>query len=178
LGACGLIVLWVAVLAGCSLIPQMTTEYIVMINGRGNPVDPSGNIGGAEEPAPCNGSHLWLTAYPEMTRDRYDAYLSKLFEAMRRDAPTIDGKRRLLLFVHGDLNTQVGTIKRAAALHRWIEAAGYFPIFINWQSSLFSSYVDHLLYIRKGQDLGVAGVPFAPFYYRERKILDASHSAA
>ncbi len=172
LGAGWLIVL--AMLAGCSSILQVPTEHIVMINGRGNPVDPTGNIGCAEEPAPCNGSHFWFTAYPEMTRDRYDAYLSKLFEAMRRDAPMIDGKKRLLIFVHGGLNTQVGTIQRAAALYRSIQAAGYFPIFLNWQSSLVSSYFDHLLYIRKGQDLGVAGVPFAPFYL----LADVARSVA
>jgi hypothetical protein len=174
LGAGWLIVLGLAVLAGCSSILQVPPEHIVMINGRGNPVDPTGNVGCAEEPAPCDGSHFWFTAYPEMTRDRYDAYLSKLFEAMRRDAPMIDGKKRLLIFVHGGLNTQVGTIQRAAALHRTIQAAGYFPVFLNWQSSLFSSYFDHLLYIRKGQDLGVAGVPFAPFYL----LADVARSVA
>lgn len=172
--ACGLIVLWLAVLAGCSAIPQVPTEHIVMINGRGNPVDPTGNIGCAHESATCNGSHFWLTSYPEMERSEYKTYLSKLFEAMKREAPVVDGKRRLLIFIHGGLNTQLGTIERAASLHQSIEAAGYFPIFVNWQSSLFSSYLDHLLYIRKGQDLGVWGVPFAPFYL----LADVARSVA
>ncbi len=156
--------LWAAVLAGCSSIPQVPTEHIVMVNGRGNPVDPTGNIGCSEEPAPCKGSHFWLTAYPEVSRDRYAAYLSELFEAMKERAPVVNGKRRVLIFVHGGLNTQVGTIERAATLHGTILEAGYFPVFVNWQSSLFSSYLDHLLYVRKGEDLGVLGTPLAPFY--------------
>jgi len=172
--ACGLIVLWLAVLAGCSSIPLVPTEHIVMVNGRGNPVDPTGNIGCADEPAPCNGSHFWLTAYPEMERGLYNVYLSNLFEAMRRDAPVVDGKRRLLIFIHGGLNTQVGSIKRAADLHKSIEAAGYFPIFVNWQSSLVSSYIDHLLYIRQGQARSAWGMVLAPFYL----LTDVARSVA
>lgn len=172
--ACGIIVLWLAVFTGCSSIPQVPTEHIVMFSGRGNPVDPTGNIGCADEPAPCNGSHFWLTTYPEMKRDRYDDYLSNLFEAMKHDAPVVNGKKRLLIFIHGGLNTQVGTIERATNLHKSIEAAGYFPIFVNWQSSLVSSYLDHLLYIRKGQDMGVLGVPLAPFYL----LADVARSVA
>ncbi|MEK7349438.1 MAG: hypothetical protein AAB177_01095 [Nitrospirota bacterium] len=172
--ACGIILLWLAVFTGCSSIPQVPTEHIVMFSGRGNPVDPTGNIGCADEPAPCNGSHFWLTTYPEMKRDRYDDYLSNLFEAMKHDAPVVNGKKRLLIFIHGGLNTQVGTIERATDLHKSIEAAGYFPIFVNWQSSLVSSYLDHLLYIRKGQDMGVLGVPLAPFYL----LADVARSVA
>src|SRR5262245_19885208 len=172
--ACGFIALWLALLTGCSSIPQVPTEHILMFSGRGNPVDPTGNIGCTDEPAPCNGSHFWLTSYPEMRRDRYDTYLSNLFAAMKRDAPVVDGKRRLLIFIHGGLNTQVGTIERAADLHKPIKEAGYFPIFVNWQSSLFSSYLDHLLYIRKSQDLGWLGVPFAPFYL----LTDVARSVA
>jgi len=172
--ACSLIVLGLAVLAGCSSIPQVPTEHIVMFSGRGNPVDPTGNIGCADEPAPCNGSHFWLTSYPEMKRGPYQDYLSKLFEAMRRDAPVVDGKRRLLIFFHGGLNTQVGTIERAVDLNKSIEAAGYFPIFVNWQSSLVSSYRDHLIFIRQGQDLGWWGVPLAPFYL----LTDVARSVA
>jgi pimeloyl-ACP methyl ester carboxylesterase len=172
--ACGIIVLGLAVFTGCSSIPQVPTEHIVMFSGRGNPVDPTGNIGCADEPAPCNGSHFWLTTYHEMKRDRYDDYLSNLFEAMNHDAPVVNGKKRLLIFIHGGLNTQVGTIERATDLHKSIEAAGYFPIFVNWQSSLVSSYLDHLLYIRKGQDMGVLGVPLAPFYL----LADVARSVA
>ena len=172
--ACGFIALWLTLLTGCSSIPQVPTEHIVMFSGRGNPVDPTGNIGCADKPAPCNGSHFWLTEYPEMKRGLYDDYLSKLFAAMKRDAPVVGSKRRLLIFIHGGLNTQVGTIERAADLHKSIKEAGYFPIFVNWQSSLFSSYLDHLLYIRQGQDLGVLGMPLAPFYL----LTDVARSVA
>ena len=170
---CGLIALGIAAMSGCSSIKQVPTDHIVMMNGRGNPVDPTGNIGCANEP-PCNGSHLWLTSYPEMQRDRYDTYLSTLFDAMKREAPLVNGKRRVLLFIHGGLNTQVGTIERAGHLFQPIKNGGYYPIFINWQSSLFSSYFDHLLHIRKGQDLDWKGIPFAPFYL----LTDVARSVA
>jgi hypothetical protein len=102
------------------------TEHILIFSGRGNPVDPTGNIGCADNP-PCHGSHFWLTSYPEMGSDRYDAYLSDLFKAMKHDAPVVNGKKQLLIFVHGGLNTQVGTIERATDLHQSIKAAGYSP---------------------------------------------------
>jgi pimeloyl-ACP methyl ester carboxylesterase len=170
---CVLIALWMIALPGCSSIKQVPTEHIVMINGRGNPVDPTGNIGCADEP-PCNGSHYWLTSYPEMQRDRYDTYLSALFDEMKREVPLINGKKQLLIFIHGGLNTQVGTIERAADLRQPIKDGGYYPIFINWQSSLFSSYFDHLLHIRKGEDFDWKGIPFAPFYL----LSDVSRSIA
>jgi len=31
--------------AGCVTLPVVPTTHIVMVNGRGNPVDPTGNIG-------------------------------------------------------------------------------------------------------------------------------------
>ncbi len=55
--ACGLIALWLALLTGCSSIPQVPTEHILMFSGRGYPVDPTGNIGCADNP-PCHGSHF------------------------------------------------------------------------------------------------------------------------
>ena len=73
------------------------------------------------------------------------------------------GKRKVLIYVHGGLNTQVSTIERAKDLYEVIDRAGYYPIFINWQSSLVSSYLDHLLYIRQGKWRNW-GLLLAPFY--------------
>ena len=57
----------------------------------------------------------------------------------------------ILIFVHGGLNTQNATLERAAHLFPQILCnGGAYPIFINWDSSLFSSYGEHLLNVRQG----------------------------
>lgn len=158
-----------------------------MVNGRGNPVDPTGNIGCREKPRSCRdpkveSRHLWLppveyrqmdrrspaASLPDSSTGSYDAYLQALFEDLVKHAPTRNGKKQVLIFVHGGLNTQVGTVERARTLMRAIPKDDYYPIFINWQSSLFSSYFDHLLYIRQGESWdgwGVVTMPvFVPVY--------------
>lgn len=183
-------------LAGCATFPDVPTTHIVMVNGRGNPVDPTGNTGCREKPASCKDArqesrHFWLppVEYRQMDRGSvmapslhpssagsmapfegsYEEYLRGLFEDLVRNAPTKGNRKQILLFVHGGLNTQVGTVERAMELMRVIPRQDYYPIFVNWQSSLFSSYFDHLLYVRQGESwdgLGVMTMPvFVPLYF-------------
>jgi hypothetical protein len=167
-----------------------------MVNGRGNPVDPTGNIDCREKPQSCKdpqdkSRHLWIppVEYRQMERgsvaasslplssagpvvaasNSYDDYLQALFKDLVAHAPTKREKRQILIFVHGGLNLQVGTIERAHELIQMIPASDYYPIFINWQSSLFSSYFDHLFHIRQGESWdgwGLLTTPlFVPVYF-------------
>ncbi|MBI5775750.1 MAG: hypothetical protein HY444_00045 [Nitrospirae bacterium] len=175
--------------AGCATLTNVPTTHIVMVNGRGNPVDPTGNIGCRDKPESCKDAkeksrHLWimpieyrqmdrrspesLPSRPDASPGSYDAYLKVLFEDLVRNAPTRNNKKQILIFAHGGLNTQVGTVERAFDLMQAIPKEDYYPVFINWQSSLFSSYFDHLLYIRQGESWdgwGVVTMPmFVPVY--------------
>jgi hypothetical protein len=175
--------------AGCATLPNVPTTHIVMVNGRGNPVDPTGNIGCRERPESCQDAgersrHLWIPpieyrqmdrrspesvpSRPDASPGSYDAYLKALFEDLVAHAPIRNNKKQILIFAHGGLNTQVGTVERAHDLMRAIPAKDYYPLFINWQSSLFSSYFDHLLYIRQGESWdgwGAATMPvLVPVY--------------
>ncbi len=58
---------------------------------------------------------------------------------------------KLLIFVHGGLNSRATSLERANALYPKIMNAGYYPIFINWRSSLKDTYEDHLFQITQGQ---------------------------
>jgi hypothetical protein len=167
-----------------------------MVNGRGNPVDPTGNIWCRQKPESCNDPreetrHLWILPvdYRQMDRgfpaasslplssmdssaassNSYDDYLQALFKDLVAHAPTKREKRQILLFVHGGLNLQVGTIERAHELMQAIPGEDYYPIFINWQSSLFSSYFDHLVHVRQGESWdgwGLLTTPlFVPVYF-------------
>jgi pimeloyl-ACP methyl ester carboxylesterase len=178
----------VFVLTGCVTFPNVPTTHIVMANGRGNPVDPTGNVDCRDKPDSCQDSrsesrHVWVppVEYRQMDRGAqgaglpahspgsYEVYLKALFEDLVKNAPTKNNKKQILIFIHGGLNTQVGTVERAVDLLRAIPQAEYYPIVINWQSSLFSSYFDHLLYIRQGKSwdrLVVLTTPlFVPVYF-------------
>lgn len=142
--------------AGCGSAPEAVKRHIVMFNADGVPVDPTGNSFGA------------ILPYREMLDEEFDTYLNELFdraaevgeERKNRGTPL----KGILVFVHGGLNTQRGTIERAVDKYEKILQDGYYPIFLNWQSSLFTSYFDHLLFIRQGTDWGGWGVVFAPVY--------------
>ena len=193
-----LLSVWLVLLAmsGCASITSVPTTHIVMANGRGNPVDPTGNVGCREKPDTCRdpagkSRHFWFppVEYRQMERgselavrssapisssiqanaNSYDEYLQALFRDLIKHAPTRNNKKQILIFIHGGLNTQVGTVERASELMQAIPGEDYFPIFVNWQSSLFSSYGDHLVHIRQGESWdgwGLITTPvFVPVYF-------------
>jgi len=143
-----LVVLW-----ACAADPSVR-HHVVMFDGDGEPVDPAHNALGLVMP------------YDEIGNE-FDVYLEQHvvhgledWAASRAD----DEPRRVVVFVHGGLNTQRGSVERARVLSDEILADGAYPIFVNWQSSLWSSYRDHLLFIRRGNDFGWLGATLAPFY--------------
>lgn len=133
-------------LTACTLLPQLKTEHVVMVDKRGNLVDPRANIGDPE-----SGRHIPFISYP-LLKDR-DRYFSHLFQALDRAPTGPDGKRRITIFLHGGLNTPTSALERAVDYSDAIIQDGSYPIFINWDSSLTSSYIDHLFNIRQGRSL-------------------------
>ncbi len=84
-------------------------------------------------------------------------YFSNIFlniDSLRKDtlARAIP-VRKILFYVHGGMNTRLGTIEKVRKDKDELLAAGYYPIFVNWHSSLLSCYIDHLLFIREGVDI-------------------------
>jgi len=106
-----------------------------MFDSDGSPVDPTGNIGDTR--------HSPFFSYPKMPADDYDRYLEDLFKHIT--AKSLQGAtRKILFYVHGGLNTQVNTLERVVQpvgsdntkLYEAILNGGYYPIFVNWKSSL------------------------------------------
>ena len=60
-------------------------------------------------------------------------------------------KKRLLLYVHGGLNSKEDGLKRAKVLGRAFEANGCYPLFVVWQTGLIESLKDIFSDWRKGQ---------------------------
>jgi hypothetical protein len=144
-------------------------NHVVMFDEDGHPVDPTGNQEcqprkNHEDPAYCEGKHSVITNYPRLNKKDFRTHILNIIESAKKHAiaENLD-KVQVLFFVHGGLNTQVGSLERIVGegpdskrkkrtLHQLImEETPYYPIFINWQSSLRSSYFDHLLYVRQGE---------------------------
>lgn len=159
----GWIILWAVLPAGSipALIERINAppQHIVMSNSEGHAVDPTGNFFCQDGSRLCFGRHvpIWLADYDELGQDgrpSYDDYLSRLFAKLREHSDEQNnGKRKVLIFVHGGLNSQRGAVRRAARLFEFIKDSPehYYPIFINWDSSFFSGYYDYLVHIRQGE---------------------------
>jgi len=127
-----------ALMSGCaapsSLIhtPEVIREHVIAVDGRGRPHDPATDNG------------------REYTMKEYRAQLAKMLRALRafhQSHP--DGK--VLLFVHGGLNPPAESLQSADSELDRVIAAGYFPIYLDWNSDLFSSYGEHIANITQGQ---------------------------
>jgi hypothetical protein len=153
-------------------------HHLVMFDKHGRAMDPTGicsqphtgDHGAGMRYTPCNTDFVTAQPVRELGPE-YTPYLQQLFAALAADPlantpekGTRHTTRKVLLFIHGGLNTDKDTIARASADTDAILAEHYFPIFIGWQSSLVSSWADNLLFVRNGHWYGAAGLPLAPFY--------------
>jgi pimeloyl-ACP methyl ester carboxylesterase len=99
----------------------------------------------------------------------YCAQMDAILAAMRSyHAGRLESYRpgkpdKILIFIHGGLNSQEKALERALEQTAPILSAGYYPIFVNWDSELLSSYGEHLLYVRQGEKQGIHLLT-APFY--------------
>ncbi len=90
------------------------------------------------------GRHVHQTG--EVTEEVYRNHLGRMMDSLRAS-----GKRKIFIYVHGGLNPGDKAQARAIKRIRAIEANGYFPVFINWESSWGSSYKDYLVSVRQGR---------------------------
>src|SRR5215831_13263476 len=154
--------------SGCFLTPykhmEVPTKHVVMFNGKGKPVRPTGNLG--------HNRYSDFLADRQMTTeedcegkpkdtctDEYSAYLKELYGEIEKFKPKQNtDTKKILLYIHGGLNSSIDSLstvtdpiedQKDRVEH--IIAQDYYPIFINWDSSLWSSYFDYLLFVRQGQ---------------------------
>ncbi len=126
----------------------------------------------------------------KLSAEAQDKYIDNLLSHLDDYVKQSDSKPlKVLIFIHGGLNQSKHSILRAGC---WTESImlnkehpyskcdeanyvpneepaalapdGYFPIFINWRSFLFSSYSEHLFSTRQGEQwslpVGIASSPF------------------
>ncbi len=147
-------------LSSCTIKKEgfKTDQHIVMVDGAGDLIDPRSNVPLAD---PNRGQHIPFWPYPPQPNPT--AYAEHLLDSMGNRFSDIqkDGtpcktegaqsRKRIVLFIHGGMNTARDSIKRATDYSDMILADCTYPIFINWDSSLTSSYLDHLITLRQGR---------------------------
>jgi len=174
---------WLALFAGllaaaCAPLGTVPVHHLVMFDKHGRAMDPTG-ICSRPKPAdqaanveykPCNTDFV-TTQQPRELRQEFNPYMKALFDELKTNPKansTIGANqhknRKVLIFIHGGLNTNKDTLDRVKDRTDAILDAGYYPIFIGWQSSLISSWTDNLLHVRNGHWYGAVGLALAPFY--------------
>lgn len=146
-----------------SSLREESTHHMVMVNKHGHLVKPKQNKTTGIYSAPTR-----------VGDDKIDEYFDNLFTEIKHESEKnkaiVDdqGRIKLLIFIHGGLNTHKSGLKRTLELSHTITRSGddsYYPIFINWNSSLLTSYNDHVFYFRQGKYHSTVGPLLSPFYF-------------
>ncbi len=108
-------------------------DHVIVVDGQGVPHDPlATNSDG-----------------PGLSMCEFRRQLAQMFETMRDWHKTHPGKK-ILIFVHGGLNAPSSSLQQADKEIQPIMAAGYYPIFLNWNSGIFETYGEHADRITQG----------------------------
>jgi pimeloyl-ACP methyl ester carboxylesterase len=91
-----------------------------------------------------------VTLEPQEDTSVYDRTIHAVIDS------AVDGVKakkfdRIVLFIHGGLNTFSSSIGRAIDLTDSMEKESCYPIFIIWKSEPFSTYWEHLWKVRQGR---------------------------
>lgn len=128
-------------------------RHAIIVDKTGNPylpIEPSNCT--SDTSVSCEDSRHWAPQEEETyLTDPYDVYLDKLIQSVKTHFGS--KKKQLLLFIHGGLNGQENN-ERAIQLAEQIKketSNEYYPIFVNWNSALPSSYGEHLTSVRQGK---------------------------
>ncbi|WP_445370721.1 hypothetical protein ACH518_15360 [Methylomonas sp. HW2-6] len=156
-----------------------------MFDEDGKPLNPNGNIPLINTDSLANSPESWhadLGKYRNLSYEQFDAYTDIIIDNIFKQ----ESRKKILIFIHGGLNTQMDSLARLAEDPRngeicddskndkvacksrnkmILEDNKYYPIFVNWRSSLINSYSDGLFSIRQGKSAGIWGYVTAPFIF-------------
>lgn len=80
-----------------------------------------------------------------LTACRLDSTIASIFNAVNDS-----NKEHIAVFIHGGLNTVNASDLRVKRLKDIMLRDNVYPIFINWNSGLISSYAEHIFQARQG----------------------------
>jgi hypothetical protein len=127
------------------IVPDIR-DHVIAVDGQGVPHDPH----------TPGGQALCIEQFRGQV-----AHLFRNMRAFHEDKPD----RKVLIFVHGGLNNPASSLAAADEQIERVMDAGYYPIFLNWDSDLFSTYGEHATRITQGRtDDGLGRKILSPLY--------------
>jgi len=94
---------------------------------------------------------LWdLLEHRRMEDPEFQEYLNEMIDHLRGRYDNGTCRNGVMVIIHGGNEAPHSTINLTLKLYERIERAGYYPVFINWDASLWRSYVQQLLHVRSG----------------------------
>jgi hypothetical protein len=139
-----------ATLKKCADVPVPKTN-IVMIRKDGEAIDPA--------------DPRFALLDETGVYTNYDQRIAAIFADLRKFcAGHPDRPCKVLFYFHGGLNDPHSSVERAQKLTAAIEARGIYPIFVNWDSSLVSTWWDHVAHVHKGLWQEKLFFPFVPYF--------------
>jgi hypothetical protein len=127
--------------------PELTStrfrEHVLMFDSLGRMRQPLANETNPEQ----------LTEFPRMNTAKSDEYIDTIIRAIRARKQQ-DKNVKVIFFFHGGLNSRSAALQRAGSHIARIlrDRPDLYPIFVNWQTSLYASYKDHLVTVHKGHE--------------------------
>ena len=149
-------------------------EYALYFSAEGFPIAPDSEVEPrcADTDAPQKAG--WTVIKESCFKDEYVPRILNGFAT--------SGKQRILLFVHGGLNSLNDARERVDRLVSAGEGPGtlrekHYPIFINWQASFISSYKDHLFRVRQGVGEPKTATLTSPYIFVKDLVFGAFKTA-
>ena len=130
---------------GAPTVDIYSMERMIAINDDGSPYNYPVKIG--DEIVPAN-------------EYNYSNHVKRIIKSIRKSERT-----NILIYVFGGMNSLDSTVERSESYAKVIsETSDYYPILINWESSLFDAYYDHVMWYRRGIRDPYLGPALSPFY--------------
>lgn len=164
--AIGLVVL----LAACAstLDPELASRHVLAVDPEGRPVQPSsGETMDEGEFAAYVGGILRAADMASDDR-RVSSTLPCPNPRHQHPAGELRRIRKILIHVHGGMNTRGGSLASAKRVIPLLEKEQgedwNYPIFLSWMSGPLSSYWEHLVLLRNGDHYPLWGAISSPFF--------------
>lgn len=160
------------VLPGCTTPFTYAPEHTLIFGSNGRPRVPISAPARAKSKQEFGALQVDLR---EQSEDDYQRHVGDIFHAIGASAPPTKcpdietpGVKRVLVYVHGGLINYGPALEQVSRMlnqpddGRRVQDC-FYPVFVNWRSSLVSSYSDHLFAVRQGRRQAVLARLTSPF---------------
>jgi hypothetical protein len=113
---------------------QTIYEHVIAVDGRGRAHDPNNPNG------------------PEFTVPQFRHQIHCILSAIDGfENDPRHGERKIMIFVHGGLNDPNDSLAAADAEMDCVMDAGYYPVYLDWNSGFVSTYGEHVISLTQGE---------------------------